>query len=168
MSKIKFIVTGLFTLCFWHLSAQNFEKKMDKMLYDLLDHSIEEISPSQLNALDSNIIILDCREQSEYKVGHIPNAIQFGYDSPKFELLDSLPKDKTIVTYCTVGYRSEKIAEKIQEKGFYQVYNLYGSIASWVNDGYQLYNDYGYQTDSVHCYSEDWSQWFQKGICVHK
>ena len=37
-----------------------------------------------------------------------------------------------VVTYCTVGYRSAKVARQLQKQGFTNVKNLRGSILGWV------------------------------------
>lgn len=41
-----------------------------------------------------------------------------------------------VVLYCFIGYCSEKVVEQFWEWGFIKVYNLYGSIFEWVNQGY--------------------------------
>ncbi len=66
--------------------------------------------------------------------------------------LKNLDKDKPVVVYCSVGYRSEKIAEKLEKEGFTQVYNLYGGIFEWVNQDNPVYNEKG-KTNNIHPYS---------------
>lgn len=70
-----------------------------------------------------------------------------------------IPKDAKIVLYCSVGYRSEKIGEKLQKMGYTDVNNLFGSLFEWVNRGYKVVDKDGNETQKVHTYNKDWSQW---------
>ena len=47
---------------------------------------------------------------------------------------DGIAKDAPIVTYCSVGYRSGKMAERLQAAGYTNVRNLEGSIFKWANE----------------------------------
>jgi rhodanese-related sulfurtransferase len=37
--------------------------------------------------------------------------------------------------YCTSGFRSSKTAEKLYNKGFFNIYNLEGGITAWRKEG---------------------------------
>jgi len=64
-----------------------------------------------------------------------------------------------MVVYCSIGYRSEKIGEKLLRLGYKNVYNLYGSIFEWANEKYQLVGSNGKTTNRVHSYNKSWSKW---------
>jgi predicted sulfurtransferase len=66
-----------------------------------------------------------------------------------------------------VGYRSEKVGEKLQELGFQNVKNLYGGIFQWKNEGFEVENSLSMPTDSVHTYNKRWSKWLLKGVRVY-
>ena len=68
-----------------------------------------------------------------------------------------------MVVYCTVGYRSERIGEKLQKMGFQDVHNLYGGITEWVNQGHKVVDPEGNETPKVHTYSKDWGKWLKEG-----
>ncbi len=104
-------------------------------------------------------VILDARETAEFDVSHIEGALQIGYDTPDFNILKDLPLDTEIVVYCSIGYRSEKIGEKLQERGYTNVSNLYGGIFEWSNREYELVDTNGQKTNIVHTYSRRWSKW---------
>jgi len=89
-----------------------------------------------------------------------------GYDDYDGDLLNEVPKDTPIVVYCSIGYRSEKIGEKIQKLGFTKVYNLYGSIFEWVNQDNPVVDSNNKPTDKVHTYNKKWSKWVQDGKAV--
>ena len=61
--------------------------------------------------------------------------------------------------YCSVGYRSEKVSEKLIKAGS----NMYGSIFEWVNQGRPVYDSDGVPTDRVHAFDETWGAWLLKG-----
>jgi 3-mercaptopyruvate sulfurtransferase SseA len=69
--------------------------------------------------------------------------------------------------YCSVGYRSERVGEKLQKLGYQNVYNIYGGIFEWKNEGMQVVNRQNQPTDSVHTYNKNWSKWLLKGVKVY-
>lgn len=130
----------------------------DEMLQDLLSHSVPEIKPSE--CLSGQYVFLDAREPAEFNVSHIPGAVHVGYDSFNPAAVSEFSRDTPIVVYCSVGYRSEKIAEKLIGMGYARVYNLYGGIFLWKDSGNKVENARG-ETQQVHTYNEKWSQWIQ-------
>jgi rhodanese-related sulfurtransferase len=104
-------------------------------------------------------VILDAREREEYDVSHIPNALYFGYKKPQYDILDDVDKDEILIIYCSIGYRSEKLGEKLKKKGYKNVLNLYGSIFEWANEGYPLVDSNNQPTDRIHGYNKKWSKW---------
>ena len=132
-----------------------FNNKVDKVL----SHTVDVISVKELHENLDTYTLLDTRELNEYLISHIPGAIHLGYDHPKYETLDTLSKDTEIVVYCSIGYRSEKIGEKLKEQGFTKVKNLYGSIFEWANQDYLLEDPMNHPTEQVHTYNKRWSKW---------
>jgi rhodanese-related sulfurtransferase len=141
-----------------HCQNPDFDKKVANML----SFSVKTISPSDLNR-QSNVLVLDARERTEYDVSHLPNAVFIGYNSFEKKTLDTVPKDKPIVVYCSIGYRSEKIGEKLKKMGYTKVYNLYGSIFEWLNQGYPVVDKNEQPTNKVHTYNKAWSRWVEEG-----
>jgi len=80
-------------------------------------------------------------------------------------IVKDLDQSKPIYIYCSIGYRSEKIGEKLQKAGFKKVYNMYGGIFNWANSGYTLVDKNGKTTTKVHGYNNDWSQWLNGQKC---
>lgn len=74
-------------------------------------------------------LLLDARTRAEYEVSHLPGAEYAGSDT-KLQVPDE-PKDRPIVTYCSVGYRSAKFARQLQAVSYTNVRNLEGSIFKW-------------------------------------
>jgi rhodanese-related sulfurtransferase len=144
------------------------QKKLSKLLNKENSGSIPYIYIEELAS--SNPILLDAREQKEYNTSHLKNAICVGYDSFNLESVQpKLPnKDSKIVVYCSLGIRSEDIAEKLKKAGFENVKNLYGGIFEWKNNDLPVYNSNEKETDSIHTFSKAWSKWLTKGIKVYE
>ncbi len=141
-----------------HCQNADFDRKVANML----SFSVKTISPSDLKR-QANVLILDARERSEYDVSHLPNAVFIGYNTFEKNALDGIPKDKSIVVYCSIGYRSEKVGEKLKKMGYAKVFNLYGSIFEWLNQGYSVVDKNGQPTTKVHTYNKVWSRWVEDG-----
>ena len=97
-----------------------------------------------------NVLFIDAREQNEQRVSMLPGAITakaFLKNSERY-------KDHTKIVYCTVGYRSGKLAQKLSKKGI-NTYNLRGGILGWVHAGGRVYNQNG-PTDRVHVFGPKW------------
>ncbi len=133
----------------------DFDKKVDQ----LLSYSIPVMDVDQLKKEQENVVILDAREKEEYEISHIAGAQYIGYNKLEKSTLKGLPKDAKIVVYCSVGYRSEKIGERLQKMGYTDVHNLYGSIFEWINRGNKVVDKNGNPTEEIHTYNKKWSQW---------
>lgn len=133
--------------------------RFDREVAVWLSFKVPAIDVDSLRARQPNTLILDAREPAEYAVSHIEGAIPCGYDRFDKKILDSLDKSKPVVVYCSIGYRSEKIAQKLQKAGFTDVSNLYGSIFEWVNRGYPVVNANGQPTQQIHTFNRAWGRW---------
>ena len=117
------------------------------------------MSVEELKSNTQKLLIFDARERDEFEVSHIPGAEFVGYNHFDIQTYSKLSKDTPIVVYCSIGYRSEKIGERLKAKGFTKVYNLYGSIFEWANRAYPLVNTAGQPVRRIHGYNTSWSQW---------
>ena len=102
-------------------------------------------------------VLVDVREQSERDVSVIPNAIS------KEELLTDLGsknskyRNKKIVSYCTIGYRSMNYTKELKEEKGLDAYNLRGSILSWLHEGGAVVSPKTQkEVYDVHVYGKDW------------
>jgi UPF0176 protein len=93
------------------------------------------LKPSELNKLyekGEDFVVVDMRNDYEYKVGHFRNSINPGMqnfrDLPKvLPKLNEL-KNKKVVTVCTGGVRCEKASGYLLQNGFTDVYQLHGGM----------------------------------------
>ena len=102
-------------------------------------------------------MILDVRNPVEYKTSHLQNAILAENIKRAKRLLHDVQKHQPIVVYCSVGYRSAKLAKQLMLQGFTNVSNLEGSIFQWANEGRPVYAD-GKMVKVVHPYDNKWGQ----------
>lgn len=80
----------------------------------------------------NNALVLDVRESSEFKTGHITGAKHI----PLAELNDRLNelvkyKNKAIIVNCQHGVRSAKACNLLRKAEFTEIYNLQGGIGAW-------------------------------------
>lgn len=164
---MKRLILILLAIASFQSFGQIQSRSYSAMLYKLLDHTVEEISVSDAAEANSSTLFLDAREKEEFNVSHIKDAKWVGYDNFKMKRMEGIPKDKEIIIYCSVGYRSEKIGEKLEKAGYTNVKNLYGSIFEWVNQGHSVYTSAGVKTTKVHAFDSNWGQWLLRGEKVY-
>lgn len=121
---------------------------------------VQRISPKEVaewlkDSKRDQPVLLDVRTKAEYDVSHIHGAQRVEPGSEASAI--SLAKDKPVVTYCSVGYRSGAFATRLQEAGYENVQNMSGSIFEWANEGYPVERD-GKRVEKVHPYNEEWSK----------
>lgn len=135
------------------------DQLFDQTIRNYLSFSVPVVSVEALadRLQDTNLVVLDTRSRAEFDLSHIPGSIFGGYGTFDVGALE-LAKDAEIVVYCSIGYRSEKIGEKLIKKGFSNVHNLYGSIFEWVNQGHPVVDSSG-TVRKIHTYNRKWSQY---------
>lgn len=159
------ILLILFSIDMASCQTKDYKEKLES----LYNHTVpfiktEELAP-RIN--ENNLVILDIRSEEEYAVSSIEGASLIDYDDFSSKDLEGIDKNAEVIVYCSVGYRSEKIGEKLLELGYKNVKNLYGGIFQWKNDGFEVVNDQGIPTDSVHTYNRSWSKWLLNGVRVY-
>ncbi|MBI1228099.1 MAG: rhodanese-like domain-containing protein [Bacteroidetes bacterium] len=144
-------------------TAQEFNDMADQMSKG----PVRDISVADLTQKTApNTVLLDARERREYEVSHLANARWVGFDDFNLERVTDLPKDAPIVVYCSVGYRSERIGEKLEKAGFEYVENLKGGIFDWANQGLPVVDGQGQKVQTIHGFNEKWGKWVKRGKVV--
>ena len=161
----------------FYVNAQN---NLSELLKELNTESVSYIYVNELDEIlkqfqqasegIDEVILLDAREEKEYNISHLKNAQFVGYD--RFHLkktIKKLPdKNAEIIVYCSLGVRSEDIAEKLQKAGYTNVRNLYGGIFEWKNNGYKVFDSEEKETEKVHAFDKDWGIWLTKGEKIYE
>ncbi|TMC79078.1 MAG: MBL fold metallo-hydrolase [Chloroflexi bacterium] len=78
-------------------------------------------------------VLLDVREDSEWRAGHAPGAIHIPYEVLR-ERAREIPAGRPIVTYCAGGIRSS-LAASILEAAGRDVANMRGGFTAWRSAG---------------------------------
>lgn len=144
------------------------QQSYDQKLNSLYKKTVPVIAPESFDSLKNkkSLTILDTRSPEEYKVSHIKDAEFINYEKFEINQFHQADKEKPIIIYCSVGYRSERIGEKLLAQGYKNVYNLYGGIFQWKNEGYPVYNSNGEPTEEVHAYNRLWGRWLEKDKAI--
>lgn len=80
--------------------------------------------------------ILDVRTPEEFTSGHIDKATNVDWLGDRFVAdAENFDKTKPVFVYCKSGGRSKKAAEKLQELGFKNIYELNGGFLKWESAG---------------------------------
>lgn len=164
MKKYLFI---LLLISFSSFSQENLEGLLEKHNTE----SIPYITVDSLQSISTDIVLLDAREKKEFETSHLQDALFVGYNDFNLKkTVRNLPKEKDakIVVYCSLGVRSEDIAEKLKKAGYTNVLNLYGGIFEWKNSGNKVFNSEQKETERVHTCTEEWSRWLVKGEKVYE
>lgn len=100
-----------------------------------------EVDPNGATGLvdESAAILLDVREDDEWKAGHAPGAIhvRLGDVDPR-----SFDTSAPVVAVCRSGNRSGSAAKKLAAAGV-TVYNLVGGMKAWRDAGQPVIRDDG-------------------------
>ncbi|NOT13495.1 MAG: rhodanese-related sulfurtransferase [Methylococcaceae bacterium] len=131
--------------------AMPFNRTKVKLKKEIVTMGIETIDPNRVagtyvapkdwNKLisDPDVILIDTRNDYEYKVGTFKNAINPNTESfrefPDFAKTHLHPeKHKKVAMFCTGGIRCEKSTAFLKEQGFNEVYHLKGGILKYLEE----------------------------------
>ncbi|ADQ41046.1 FAD-dependent pyridine nucleotide-disulfide oxidoreductase [Caldicellulosiruptor acetigenus I77R1B] len=98
---------------------------------NIIRGEVKNILPDRVFELLDNpeYLILDVRTPEEYEFGHIKGAVNIPVDELR-NRLNELPKDKKIIVYCGVGFRSYHGCLILKANGF-DCWNMSGGWTSW-------------------------------------
>ena len=160
--RIKLVAAGCFTilLMLGTVSAENVlddetKKRRVAEMYAEYKKSFSEISdlsPEQVFKLMKrvDVVFVDFRSSEEQTVSMIPGALthrNFLEDPDAY-------KERTVIAYCTISYRSGKFASKLRKRGIH-VINLREGLLAWLHAGGQVHRD-GIPVRKVHVYGRTW------------
>lgn len=116
-------------------------------------------------------LLLDVRTPEEFAVSHLPGAMRVQTVAEARAALRralaagerppaaaDAPYPYSIVTYCSVGWRSSELAAQLVADGIAtEVVNLEGSIFAWANAGHPVVQN-GQPANRVHPFDRHWGQ----------
>jgi rhodanese-related sulfurtransferase len=85
----------------------------------------------------TDLVVIDVREEEDYKKGHIPGAINLPYD--RWATAQGLSKDKLNVLYCYshVCHLAASAAVQFANKG-YSVMEMDGGLEAWKENDLEI------------------------------
>jgi sodium/bile acid cotransporter 7 len=115
--------------------------------------SVEDMDPKEAMVLmeSTKVVFVDTRRPKEQKVSMLPQAVT----EKAFKKNPGQYKDHVIIGYCTISYRSGKLARKLNKRGI-KMLNLKGGMLAWVHEGGKVYDAKG-ETRRVHVYGKKWN-----------
>ena len=137
----------------------------DLLLSTLLSQRVPVVSVDRLES--EHFRLLDAREYREFEVSHIGGATWVGYEDFTVDRLAGIDKQTPVAVYCSVGYRSERIAKRLRQQEYTNVVNVYGGIFEWVNTKRPIVTAGGAETEKIHAYSKFWGIWLKRGARIY-
>lgn len=102
--------------------------------YSRVASGVQALSPFAATKLlnQGDAIVIDVRDEKEYKAGHVLNARNLPVGSLDKRLIEVEKfKDKEIVLYCDNGMRASRAASKMKKDGFLKLHSIAGGMAAW-------------------------------------
>lgn len=116
---------------------------------------------AELLAEGADVVLLDARSKEENATSHLQGAVRATSVRTARNALEEHGGEPTVVVYCSVGYRSSRLAQQLKAQGIENVFNLEGSLFKWANEGRPVYRD-SEQVRSVHPFDDDWGTLLQE------
>ena len=95
-----------------------------------------DTTAAQLAAGDPTMVVLDVREDEEWRFGHAPGALHIAMGTVQARV-DEIDRTKRIVCVCRSGNRSSQVTAWLSNQGFDAV-NLTGGMNAWSSFGHPL------------------------------
>lgn len=97
---------------------------------------ISAVEYQELCATNAPHVLIDVREDGEFRAGHAAGAEHLGKGIIERDIETRYPDPTTLlVLYCGGGYRSVLAAEAIQRMGYTNVRSLAGGWRAWQEAG---------------------------------
>ena len=100
---------------------------------------VREISVTDTQARlakDQNVLLVDVREDDEWRDGHATGAKHLGKRIIERDIEQQVPdKDTELILYCGGGYRSALVADVLQRMGYTNAWSMAGGWKAWKNSG---------------------------------
>jgi rhodanese-related sulfurtransferase len=122
--------------------------------------SVRQLTQAEFDSwrTDRPLTLVDVRDPDEFAVSHLRGAIRVDPGASAEQArraIGPVPRDGAIVLYCTIGFRSSRMAERIREAyggaSGPAIANLRGGVIAWANADRPLVNAAG-ATNRVHPY----------------
>ena len=141
----------------WHLDPRKLRRRIAARFPGV--RWIETLELGRRLASARAPLLLDARAREEHALGHLPGARWIDPEQTDFRELVAAHA-APIVVYCSVGYRSAALCERLQQAGYTDVRNLCGGIFQWANERRPIQAGEE-RAAQVHPFSRLWSLWLR-------
>jgi rhodanese-related sulfurtransferase len=154
-------------------AEEQLAQDLDSIVDSELGFKVPIITCRQLHSLQTNenkgqrLYILDARSVQEFNISHIVGARRIGYADFSSATVWTYNRSATLVIYSLNGEQGETIGLQMKEMGFKNVYNLYGSLIEWVNQGLPIVDAAGAPTNKVFTRTKAEGKALKKGKAVY-
>ena len=116
--------------------ANDAKSRIREITVDELNAKLAEGAPDAVSpATGTGWVLIDVRENDEFREGHLPGARGIGRGILEYHIADEVPDtDTEIVLYCRGGNRSALAADALQTMGYSKVSSLRGGWREWIQD----------------------------------
>jgi rhodanese-related sulfurtransferase len=108
-------------------------------------------------------LLLDARGVDEFRVSHLRSASRATDAAAAYALLAGKARDIPVVVYCSLGYRSAKLVEALQQAGYTGARSLEGGIFAWANRGRPVFRG-DRPVDVVHPFRLPWALFLDSSL----
>jgi rhodanese-related sulfurtransferase len=137
---LALVLTFGFGLIAGGCATQKKDLTVDEMVKEA-KASVCEITVSEAKGfLDKGgHLFIDCREPKEFKMGHIPGAVNIPRGVMEFKIAKQVPdKNEPVVLYCKSGGRGCLATCTLCRMGYRNVKNIDGGWLAWEKAGYPI------------------------------
>jgi rhodanese-related sulfurtransferase len=122
----------------------------------------ETLSEWMQGKREGPLLIVDVRSRQEFVVSQLHGAVNL--QTPE-QIVRTVTERKPLRTilYCSVGFRSSRLAHLVTQRGIGEVFNLEGSIFQWANEGRAVYQG-DKVVQEVHPYGKRWAGLLREGL----
>ncbi len=119
--------------------TQTLKNEVDRFLQSIPSgyYTIASVGALKKQLQKSPALLIDVREPSEYRAGHIPQAINIPLRTLN-QNLDKIDGNQPVIVYCSTGYRSAIGVMTLHLLGYDHVQGFPPSFTGWKNAGEEI------------------------------
>jgi sulfur-carrier protein adenylyltransferase/sulfurtransferase len=111
--------------------VKTFQQLCDEAKTRIKESTTDEVEV-RLQDADFSGVLIDVREQDEFRAGHIPGALGIGRGVLEYHIAEVVPDtEREIILYCRGGNRSALSAESLKQMGYTNVVSMIGGYRQW-------------------------------------
>ena len=136
-----------------YIALKSTSQIIEEVKKEIPEVSVEEAQKEKTESGD-DVVLLDVRDEDEYRAGYIPDAVHVTRGMLEFSIEDEVPdRDKRVIVYCAAGMRSLLAAKSLRELGYTDSVSMAGGYRDWSASGLPTAKDKEMTPDQLERYS---------------